>query len=188
MNPTAELSAQRLLVDGAQTSALFAALVLGSLAYEPMIWYSDYPAAMKEKAGPQTLRGKRLGYLLIGPVLLVAVGSLVVSNLRLKRQNGGRLSFGAALANAYGLFTLVNLFDTVVLDYLLLTKVQPRFAVLPGTEEMNMADYAPPALHAANFLKGCGVGLVAAGLVAFVTYSKGGRGSSRTGSPEAHQV
>jgi hypothetical protein len=88
-NRPSELSARRLLVDSAQASALFGALVLGSLAYEPMIWYSDYPAAMKEKAGPQTPRGKRLAYLVVGPLLLLMVGSLVVSNRRLARQRGG---------------------------------------------------------------------------------------------------
>jgi hypothetical protein len=171
-NRPSELSARRLLVDSAQASALFGALVLGSLAYEPMIWYSDYPAAMKEKAGPQTPRGKRLAYLVVGPLLLLMVGSLVVSNRRLARQRGA-LSFGAALANAYSLFTLVNLFDTVVLDYWLLTKVQPRFAFLPGSEDMNMADYAPPATHALNFLKGCGFGALAALPVAFFTARPG---------------
>ena len=76
----------------------------------------------------------------------------------------------------------MNLFNTGVLGYLLFMKVPPQFAVLPGTAGMNMADYAPPALHAANFLKGCGFGAVAALAVASITHVPAGvpdRGTAR---------
>ncbi len=63
-------------------------------------------------------RAKRQGTLLIIPFMAIFFGLLVYSNLRLRKQNGGNLSFLAAFLNAYAVFMTFNLFDLVVLDYL----------------------------------------------------------------------
>jgi hypothetical protein len=165
----AELSARRVLVDGALYSGAIAALVLATLRYDPQIWHQDYPEEMKAKFGPPSEKARRLTAAMLVPFLVIAVGGLVMSNLRLKRDNGGRLSFAAAFANAYAVFTTFNLFDTVILDYWLFTLVQPRWSKLPGTEDMDMRDYAPVSSHAAAFGKGVIWGLIVSLPVAFFT-------------------
>ena len=50
----AELSIRRLLVEGTLYSGVLSALVIGSLYYNPEIWYNDYPAEIKAQVGPQS--------------------------------------------------------------------------------------------------------------------------------------
>ena len=101
------------------------------------------------------------------PFLAILLGGPVVSTLRLKRRNGGTLSFAAAATNVYALWAFFNLFDLLVLDYLFLLVLKPRFAVLPGTEGMqSYQDYRFPFV---GFLKGLGYGLVPSILIALLT-------------------
>ena len=60
-----------------------------------------------------------------------------------------------------------NVFDLVVLDYLVFIKVRPSFVVLPGTEGMEA--YDDLSFHLAAFRKGLGLGAVPSLIVAFFT-------------------
>jgi len=57
-----------------------------------------------------------------------------------------------------------NVFDLLVLDWLLFCTIQPRFMALPGTE--GMAAYGDYGFHAVGFLKGTVFSLVAGSLTA----------------------
>lgn len=74
--------------------------------------------------------GKDLG----GSFFRIAIGYVVLAGLRLKRANDGRLSFTNAFKYTYLLFMSFWTFDLVILDWLLLTTIQPKFVILPGTE------------------------------------------------------
>lgn len=163
-----QLSLKLIVLDGLSASALFCGVVLGSLKIEPHIWYTDYPPAVQKRAGAQTLRGKRWKQVMIAPMLVLFILPPVLSNLRLKRHNGNILSFPAAAIHAYCICTVVNLVDTALLDYVLFTRIQPDFVMLPGTEDMDFRDLAPVKEHMKNFAKGLGwslpISLLAAGI------------------------
>lgn len=143
-----------LLVDSLWYCGAIGALTLGSLYVNPEIWYSDYPAAIQARHGPPSPRSQRQKRVLAPLLLVVVFGGLVVSLWRLRRAHGGRLSFRTALLHAWGLFHAFNLFDAVILDYLLLIRLQPRFAQLPGTEDMDLAAYFPLSRQVQDFGKG----------------------------------
>ncbi len=65
-------------------------------------------------------RAKRQGTLLVIAFMAIFFGLLVYSNLKLRQQNEGSLSFLAAILNAYPVFMPFNVFDLVILDYLVL--------------------------------------------------------------------
>ncbi len=89
---------------------------------------------------------------------------------QIEKQHQGNLSFLAAFLNAYAIFTFFNLFDLLVLDYLVMIGLQPDFVVLPGTEGMaSYHDYFFPFI---GFLKGLGIGLIPSLLIAFFTSHK----------------
>lgn len=63
---------------------------------------------------------------------------------------------------------MFNLFDALVLDYLILTWMQPRFAILPGTE--GLVGYQDLGLQARAFLRGHLFVLGAGLLIAWITH------------------
>jgi hypothetical protein len=168
-NWAAEVSARRILVDGTLYSGALGALILGSLYYNPEIWYNDYPAEIKALVGPQSARARRQLLVLFPVFLLVFIGGLIISALRLKQANGGRISFRAAFLHTFLVFTAFNLVDTVLIDYLLLVRIQPRFARIPRAPDIDLAQYISPADLVRDFGKGVGFGLAASLPIAFFT-------------------
>ena len=78
--------------------------------------------------------------------------------------DGDVSSFWAAWGVAYGIFFVINLYDLVVLDYLVIVRWHPAFLELPDTDY-----YRTLRPHAEGFVRGSLMGLVAtsasAGLV-----------------------
>ena len=162
-----DFSGQRILRDSAVLSSLFAAFVYGTLAYNAEIWVHDYPADIQAKWGEKSDQAKRQTKL-VGPIfILLFLGGIVISNLQLRRRNGGKLTRRAGFCNAYAVYTLINLFDLVILDWLIFTWYQPDFVVLPGTEGMD--SYKDYAFHAKASAKGSLLGLLIAAIIATVT-------------------
>ena len=139
---------------------------MSSIWYNEEIWHDDYPPDIRERAGPMSERAKRERIVVAVPFLAILLGGPLVSTLRLKRRSGGTLSFATAATNVYALWAFFNLFDLLILDYLFLLILKPRFAVLPGTEGMNSyQDYRFPFV---GFLKGLAYGLVPSLLIALI--------------------
>ena len=148
-----ELSGAQLLRDEAVLCGVLGAVVMGSLYYNAEMWLQDYPPDVRAKYGPPRRPGTRRQQVLVaGGLLLFLLLWPIHSTRRRRAGNGGRLSFRAAFLHAAGLLGLFNLFDAVVLDYLILTRMQPQFAILPGTE--GMAGYQDLGLQGRAFLKG----------------------------------
>ena len=150
-----QLSVKRILTDGSLLSAVQGSIIVASLYYNPEIWYDDYPADIKAKVGPMSAAAKKQRLIVAIPFLVSMLGLPSYSNLKLKRENHGRLSFKNGFINAYAVYVLFGLFDLLVIDYLVLMRIRPRFAVLPGTDDL---DYANDFVYHINgFLKGLGL-------------------------------
>ena len=73
----------------------------------------------------------------------------------------GTHSFRELFAYAFGVLFIFNLFDLVILDWLIVCWIKPRWVILPGTEHIVIPN--PYLHHFKEFLMGT-VGLVIAGL------------------------
>jgi hypothetical protein len=162
-----QLSAKRILIDGSILSGLIGTLIIAAMYYNAEILYDDYPADIQAKAGPMSQKAKRQRPFVAIPLVLLLLGMLVYSNLKLKRQNKGKLAFLAAFLNAYGVSAFFNLFDLLVVDYLFVITLQPDFIILPGTE--GMASYHDYFFPFVGFLKGLSYGLIPSLLIAVLT-------------------
>jgi hypothetical protein len=147
------LSLQRILIDGTLLSLAMGVIVVGSLYYNPRLWLQDYPKAMQAKVPPLTASEKRIRNFLILPVLLAFIGWPLLSVQQLRAENGGTLPFLTAYLHVFFVANMFNLFDALVIDFLFLTLMKPKFAVLPGTEGMEYL-YHDWSLHIGNYLKG----------------------------------
>jgi hypothetical protein len=162
-----QVSAKRIIVDGSILSGLIGTLVLAAMFYNAEIFHDDYPPDIQEKAAPMSLQAKRQRRIVALILFLLLLGMPTYSNLKLKRQNHGQLPFLVAWLNAYAVSAIFNLFDLLVIDYLVVIGLHPEFVVLPGTE--GMASYHDFFFPFVGFLKGLGFGLVPSLLIAFFT-------------------
>lgn len=163
-----ELWLSQILVDGSIFSLVLGVMILLSLWYNPQIWHDDYPPEIQKKAVPMSETAKKQRRLVALPFFATTIGLLLGSNERLRQRNGGSLSFLAAFVHSYSLLALFNLFDFLVLDYLIMVRMKPEFAILPGTERADPA-YGDVWFHFVGFLKGLGLTSVPAFLIALCT-------------------
>lgn len=173
-----QLSAKRIIRDGSMLSGLLGLLIVVAMRYNAEIFHDDYPPDIQAKAGPMGQRAKRQRRVVALALLLLLLGVPAYSNVQLKRENQGKLTFLAAWLNAYAILVMFNLFDLLVIDYLFVIRLRPDFIVLPGTE--GMESYHDFFFHFVGFLKGLGGGLVPSLLIAFFTSASTQKGWARS--------
>lgn len=139
------------VAESAAYNLSLAALILGSMRWNPAIWASDYPPDIKAALGPPDPQAKRQATLIALPFFLIAIGVPLWSTLRLKRRHSGQLSFPAAFAHIFGFIASAWLLDLTILDWLVFVTITPDFVVIPGTE--GMAGYDDYAFHLREHLR-----------------------------------
>ena len=160
------LDLTKILIDGGLLSLLSALTLLGIARYNPRLLLGDYPAAIQEKAPPKTAREQRQSLIVGIPFLVLLLAVPLISTLTFKHQQAvtGLLPL---FLHAFGVAFIFNLFDLLVLDWLLFCYLTPKFMVIPGTE--GMAAYKDYGFHFRGALVGtvfsAVAGLVIAGIV-----------------------
>lgn len=153
------------LINGLILSLLLTILVVigGAIALDMFV--DNYPPDIQQKYGPMSLRAARLRSYFATLFFITVLVVPLVGLFRLQREIE---SIGFLQAFAYvGVTVLVfNLFDLLILDWLLFCTLQPRSIVLPGTE--GMAGYRDYRFHFIGFLKGLGFSVMGGLLVAIL--------------------
>ena len=177
-----QVSIRGMATDGALLSSLLVAVIMVSLRYNAEMWLRDYPPAIQERFGPMSPAAKRQGRVVAIPLFAILLGGPALSTWRLRRRVGGELAFASAFTHAYALMALFNLVDLLIVDYLLLVRLRPSFAVLPGTA--GMAAYDDVGFHVKGFGKGMAFGLVPSAAIAwFASRQRPGRRAPRSVDP-----
>jgi hypothetical protein len=118
-------------------------LLLVMILTSPRIWgYNDYPEVIKNKVPPQTKSEKRLATLIGVPWFIFVVGFPVFSTYALKSQLGNEIPFLIAFLNVFVLLLLATLGDLVILDWLIVSKITPKFVIIPGSEAADYKDFS----------------------------------------------
>jgi hypothetical protein len=150
---------------GGVLSAVMAALVLGLLRINPEILLKDYPPDIQEKYGPMSERSKRQRIPVAIVLGAVVLGIVIASFAAVREQRGGNISFLTAFVHLFVMFSVFNVVDLLLLDWLVVA-IGPRWVVLPGTE--GSAGYKDYWFHFRGFLIGIVLILAASGLMALV--------------------
>jgi hypothetical protein len=120
-------------------------LFLMMITLSPRVWgYQDYPERVKKKVPPQTKKEKTTAALFGIPWFIFVMVFPVVSTFMLKAKLGGDISFLHAFLNPLVLFLLATFGDLVILDWLVVSRITPRFVVIPGS---NVEDYKDFSHH-----------------------------------------
>ena len=128
-----QLSIRRILVDGTILSVLLTIIVYGSLYVNPLMLVDSYTPDVRAAVGAvdvPVIQHVVFYTLSFGAV----VGVTLCSNARLRRQNGGNLSFWGAFVNSAVIMFFFAVWDLLILDWLIFVTIQPDFVVIPGTE------------------------------------------------------
>ncbi len=113
------------------------------ITMSPRVWgYRDYPEVVKQKVPPQTKKEKALAGIVGLPWFIFVLGFPVVSTYMLKSNLGDEISFFKAFLNIYVLFSFATVGDLVILDWLIISKITPRFVIIPGTEVRDYKDFS----------------------------------------------
>jgi hypothetical protein len=145
-------------------------LLLMMITTSPRVWgYSDYPDAVKEKVPPQTRREK-LTALAIGlPWFAFLLAYPFFAAYRLQAELGEDFTFGIAFAHFFAMLQLASMVDLVVLDWLIISRLTPRFVIIPGSDEADYKDFSHHYRgHARAALIMTGLALIFAALVILV--------------------
>ena len=146
-------------VYGLVLSVLFTVVLLGAVFVNTEIMLNDYPPDVKKAYGgeknPKT-RGQRRIFSLF--FLAVLFGVLCYSMI--KFGESAELTFQALFLLIFVEVFTFNMWDLLVIDWLIFNTIQPKFIFLPGTE--GMAGYKDYYFHFRGFLTGIGFSLVSA--------------------------
>lgn len=118
-------------------------LLLIMVLTSPRVWgYTDYPEVVKNKIPPQTKREKQLAAIVGIPWFIFVLGFPIFSTYALKSKLGDEIPFLIAFLNLLVLSLLATLGDLVILDWLIVSKITPRFVIIPGSEESDYKDFS----------------------------------------------
>lgn len=125
-----------------------------SQVFNNRLWLRDYPASIRKEVPPMTNTEKRMKLMIGIPFLMIMLGYPIMSTIRLKAELGPDFSYMDAFVRLFILTSMFNLFDLLVLDWLIFSTIRPDFLCLEGTE--GMKDYRNYLFH----LKAAGKGLL----------------------------
>jgi hypothetical protein len=142
-------------------------LLLVMVLTSPRVWgYADYPEVVKRKVPPQTQREKLLAAVIGLPWLIFILGFPIFSTYVLKFKLGDEIPFMIAFLNSLILFLLATVGDLVILDWFIVSKITPRFVIIPGSERADYKDFSHHYKAHAKALAGLVlVSLIIAGIV-----------------------
>ena len=151
------------LFNGVLISVVMSAIVFITIRWNPEMWMHDAPPQIRERYGPVSTRSKREGQLVAIPVFIALGGILTYAILNLYQRAGGPPGFWAVFWTLFVAMEAFNLFDLLVLDWLIFATLKPRALMIPGTEEWEgWSDYG---FYWRGFLKGSiGITIVSAAL------------------------
>lgn len=140
------------LLYGGLISLIMTAAILVTFRWNPEIWVHDAPPRIRERYGPVSDRAKRDGRLAAIPVFALLAAVLVLAVIEVYRRAGGDPGFWSLFLTLFIAMQTFNVFDLLVIDWLVVATLKPRALMIPGTQDWE--GYADYGFYWRGFLKG----------------------------------
>lgn len=150
------LDSMRIVRDGALLSVVASTYLLVLMRFNSRIFVGHYPKEIREIVPPKSEKERRMS-ILLGLLMGAPLASALIWRTATLRSH----SFWELFAYAFGVLFIFNLVDLLILDWLIVCWVKPRWVIPPGTEHIVISK--PYLHHFKGFLMGT-VGLVFVGL------------------------
>ncbi|MFN8666765.1 MAG: hypothetical protein U0164_06130 [Gemmatimonadaceae bacterium] len=142
----------RMLLHGGVLSLVSTLFLLLCLLGRPRLLLQDYPASIQAAVPPKTADERRMALVVGIPFLAMLLLVPAWSSWTLPLGVGNTPSFAALFTNTFVVASTFNVFDWLVLDWLIFCTITPRFVVIPGTE--GLPAYKDYVFHFRGFLIG----------------------------------
>jgi hypothetical protein len=153
------------LLFGLPACALFAVILPLMVSRNPRLMLQDYPKDVQAAVPPKTAQERRQTLYWGIPFWLVLLGFPATAAVATKLAGGDLL---AIILSAFGVGIVVNLFDWLILDWLIFCTWTPSFAVIPGTA--GFAGYKDYGMHFRGFLIGTAISVVLGIIIGVIVY------------------
>lgn len=163
-----ELLQHSLVYGGILSAVMSVTFLMLMLVVNPEMWVDDYPPDIKEKFGPMSTQTHKVKKIVGPSVIFLFFGVVIWAIVQWDNTHAEPMTFLQAFLSSFLIFTLFNLVDLLILDWLIFVTIQPRRIILPGTE--GMAGYKDYAFHFYAFLKGVALSAVMSLIVAVVAW------------------
>lgn len=111
--------------------------------FPPRVWgYEDYSDAIKRKVPPQTKEEKTIASIISLPWFIFILAFPVWSTITLRAKLGGEIPFLTAFLNLLVLFVSATIGDLVILDWLIVSRITPKFVIIPGSTREDYRDFS----------------------------------------------
>ncbi|MHA2389779.1 MAG: hypothetical protein ACXACW_13765 [Candidatus Hodarchaeales archaeon] len=118
-------------------------LLIFMVTFDPRIWgYQDYPEKIKEKVPPQTRRERVIAGLVGMPWFVFIFAYPLISTAYMETELGGEIPFEIAFFNMFFMVFMFFLVDLVILDWLIISKITPKFVIIDGTAPEDYKDFS----------------------------------------------
>lgn len=142
----------RMLLEGLIYALVLAVIVTGSQLVNPRLWLNCYPKAIQAVV-PERTKGEMRAKLLVGiPFMLIMFGYPVYSTFMLKANLGSQYTYWIGLINMIVIQNAFNIFDLLILDWLIFVAIKPKYLELEGTG--GMKEYGDYMFHLKGARKG----------------------------------
>ncbi|MCK4975777.1 MAG: hypothetical protein KAS36_02455, partial [Anaerolineales bacterium] len=74
--------------------------------------------------------------------MIFTLGFPIFSTYVLKSKLSGEIPFWTAFLNVFALVFLATLGDLIILDWLIVNTITPKFVIIPGTEKADYQDFS----------------------------------------------
>ena len=149
---------------GAIVTAMMTVFIFASLYYNPEMWLHDAPPEVQAKFGPMSAKAKRQRLLWATPMCTALIALLIWSIVQLRPIIGGELPFIPVFLSLWVMLMTFNLWDLLIIDWLIVVAIQPKWIIIPGSE--GMAAYNDYGFHLRAFCKGTLGIVIASALIA----------------------
>lgn len=146
-----------LLRDGTLLALLASAWVIGALRFNPRLFLRHYPKEIRDAATPLSEQERKASKLVGLPFIALLIGLPIYSTLAFHSAHPAA-GFVARTVHGFGVSMVFNLVDFLILDLLWLGAIRPRWAIIPGTENI------PFKFNTADHVRGFFVGSVLAAI------------------------
>lgn len=153
-----------ILLDSLLYSGILGALIIGSLFWNVRLWIQDFPPELRATQAPLTPPEKRDRTVFVVIFMVAFFGLPLWLFSRFEQAQPG-ITFVTAYGYFFALLLAFNLFDAVVIDWLVVVVWKPTRLHVPGMDGLEHV-LANPRMHLTNFAKGMVFTTVGAAILA----------------------
>lgn len=125
-----------IIVYGTLLSVLASLILLLAVFFNPRFARNDLPKDIQNKVPPLTMREKLQALLFFVPLITLMIGIPLAFGLALKSEHGSGVSYLALTGHILAVLLTANVFELVVVDWLVYCTITPKRLVIPNTEGM----------------------------------------------------